>query len=174
MPFTGLLHRHWTLRRLMPFRGCDSYGPAAKARVWILWYSLHHRIRAAIVQAEDSPVPYQRNYCYIVSLVTYHRINPYVDSLIWSYPQAGNKYATFCLLFALYYHLKLKNMTYTTWCMKIMKQHFCFSYFLNSNLGKLCILELNNSTASVTWQPNLTSLNWHRAIFNKSSLISCW
>ena len=26
---TGLLHRHWTLRRLMPFRGCDSYGPRA-------------------------------------------------------------------------------------------------------------------------------------------------
>ena len=56
-----------------------------QARMWILLYSLHHRIRA-IVQTEDSHMPYQRNYCYIVSLVTYPRIHPYVDILIWSYP----------------------------------------------------------------------------------------
>ena len=55
-----------------------------QALLWILLYSLHHRIRA-IVQPEDSHMPYQRNYCYIVSLVTYPRINPYVDILIWSY-----------------------------------------------------------------------------------------
>ena len=45
-----------------------------QARVWILLISLHHRIRA-IVQTEDSHVPYQRNYCYIVSLVIYPRMN---------------------------------------------------------------------------------------------------
>ena len=56
-----------------------------QARVWILLYSLHHRIRA-IVQTEDSHMPYQMNYCYIESLVTYPWINPYVDVLIWSYP----------------------------------------------------------------------------------------
>ena len=52
-----------------------------QALVWILLYSLHHRIRT-IVQPEDSHMPYQRNYCYIVPIVTYPRINPYVDILI--------------------------------------------------------------------------------------------
>ena len=56
-----------------------------QALLWILLYSLHHRIRA-IVQPEDSHMQYQRNYCYILSLATYPRINPYVDILIWSYP----------------------------------------------------------------------------------------
>ena len=40
----------------------------------------------AIVQTEDSYMPYQWNYWYIVSLATNPRINPYVDILIWSYP----------------------------------------------------------------------------------------
>ena len=48
-----------------------------QALLWILLYSLHHRIRA-IVQPEDSHVLYQRNYCYIASLATYPRINHYV------------------------------------------------------------------------------------------------
>ena len=56
-----------------------------QALMWILLYSLHHRIRT-IVQPEDSHMPYQRNYCYIVPVVTYPRINPYVNILIWSYP----------------------------------------------------------------------------------------
>ena len=56
-----------------------------QALVWILLYSLHHRIRA-IVQPEDSHMLYQRNYCHIVSLTTYPGINPYVDILFWSYP----------------------------------------------------------------------------------------
>ena len=43
-----------------------------QARVWIHLYILHHRIRA-IVQTEDSRMPYQRNYSYIVSFVIYHR-----------------------------------------------------------------------------------------------------
>ena len=55
-----------------------------KERVWILLYSLHHIIRA-IVQTEHSHISYQRNYRYIVSLVTYPRINLY-DIIIWSYP----------------------------------------------------------------------------------------
>ena len=46
---------------------------------------LRHRIRT-IVQPEDSHMQYQRNHCYIVPVVTYPRINPYVDILIWSYP----------------------------------------------------------------------------------------
>ena len=58
---------------------------SGQARVWIFLYYLHHRI-GAIVQTEDSHMPYQRNYCYIVSLVTCARIHPYVDILIWSYP----------------------------------------------------------------------------------------
>ena len=56
-----------------------------QARVWILLYSIHHRIRA-MVQPQGSHTPFQRNYCYIVSPVTYPRINPYVDIRIWSYP----------------------------------------------------------------------------------------
>ena len=56
-----------------------------QARVWILLNSLHHTI-SAIVQTEDSHIPYQINYCYIVSLVTFLRVNHYVDILIWSYP----------------------------------------------------------------------------------------
>ena len=71
-----------------------------QALVWILLYCVHHRIRT-IVQTEDSHMPYQINYCYIVSLDTYPRINPYVEILIWSYPKAGYKYATLWLLFAL-------------------------------------------------------------------------
>ena len=56
-----------------------------QALVWILLYSLHHRIRT-IVQPQDGHMPYQRNYCYIVPVVTYPRIDTYVDILIWSYP----------------------------------------------------------------------------------------
>ena len=56
-----------------------------QALVWILFYSLHHRIRT-IVQPEDSHMPYQRKYCYIVPVVTYPRINPFVGILIWSCP----------------------------------------------------------------------------------------
>ena len=55
-----------------------------QAWVWILLYSLHHRIRA-IVQTEDSHTRHIKNCCYIVSHVTYPRINPYVDILICSY-----------------------------------------------------------------------------------------
>ena len=40
--------------------------------VWIFLCSLHSRIRD-IVQPEDSHIPYQRNYCYIVSLANYPR-----------------------------------------------------------------------------------------------------
>ena len=40
--------------------------------VWILLYSLHHRIRD-IVQPEDSHMPYQRNHYYFVPLATYPR-----------------------------------------------------------------------------------------------------
>ena len=39
-----------------------------------------------IVRTEDMHMPYQRNYYYIVSLVTNPRINPYAGTLIWSYP----------------------------------------------------------------------------------------
>ena len=70
-----------------------------------LWSSLpgewlHHRIRA-IVQSEGSHTPYQRSYCYTVSFVTCPRLDPYVDVFIWSCHWAGNKYATFCIIFAL-------------------------------------------------------------------------
>ena len=91
-----------------------------QALVWILLYSLHHRIRT-IVQTEDSHIPYQINYCYFVSLATYARINPYVDILIWWYPSAGNKYATFCLSFALIFL-----------CIIFKKYHLCHMRYENS------------------------------------------
>ena len=83
-----------------------------QAQVWILLCSLYHRIKA-IVHPEDSYMPYKRNYCNIASLVAFPRINPYVDMLIWSYPSAGNIYATFCLSFArilLYIILKISHL----------------------------------------------------------------
>ena len=102
-----------------------------QALVWIILYSLHHRIRA-IVQTEDSHMPYQINNCYIVSLVTYPIINPHIYILIWSYPWAGSKYAQFCLWFALILlYIIEKNITYAKSYFKFMKHHFCFTYFLN-------------------------------------------
>ena len=84
-----------------------------QALVWILLYSLHHKIRA-IVPPEDSHSKFQRNYCYIVSLVTYPIINPYVDILIWSYPEAGYEYAPFCLWFMQNCSWKLYNSTFAS------------------------------------------------------------
>ena len=52
-----------------------------QARMRIHLHSLHHRI-GAIIQPEDSHIPYQRKYCYVVSLAIYSRINPCVDILI--------------------------------------------------------------------------------------------
>ena len=91
-----------------------------QARIWIVLYSLHHRIRA-IVQTDDSHVPYQRNYCHIVSLVTYPMIYPNVDILIWSYPWAGYKYATFWLLFAVILLYIISKKYYS--CQMIYESH---------------------------------------------------
>ena len=98
-------------------------------REWRRLYSLCHRIRA-IVQSEYSHMPYQRNYCYIVSLVIYPRINPFVDIPIWPYLQSCNKYATFCLFFALpSWYIIFLNITYAKWFKKITKQHFALLIF---------------------------------------------
>ena len=121
-----------------------------QARVWILLYSLHHKIRL-IVQTEDSHMQYQRYYCYIVSLVTNPRINPFVDILIWSYPKAGYNHATFCLLFALLLCMILAKYNLRQIIYEIIKQHFCFTYFLNQKVIciKLSILQSNNSSVTL-------------------------
>ena len=52
-----------------------------QALVWILLYSLHRRIRTIVQQTGYSHMPYQRNHCYIVPVVTYPRLNPYIMSI---------------------------------------------------------------------------------------------
>ena len=63
--------------------------------MWILLYSLHHRIKA-IVQPDGSHTSYKRIYCYIVSLVICPRINPDSSNNVLSNP-IGVRHEVFAL-----------------------------------------------------------------------------
>ena len=64
-----------------------------------------------------------------MSLVTYPRINPYVDIIIWSYPQASNKYATFFPI--IYIYLIIYNFKKYDFCQMLYENHRAtpFLYF---------------------------------------------
>ena len=102
--------RHWdlTCHHKNSSGTCWNYGAVYQAstcpsvRVDTFCTDSNNRIKA-ILQPERNHKPYQRSFSYNVSLVTRPRINPYVDILTWSYPQAGNKDALFA------YHLHLSN-----------------------------------------------------------------
>ena len=54
-------------------------------------------------------MPYLRQYPYIESLVNSSRVNPYVDTPIWSYPDIDNKKAPFfayCSLILIVYNIR--------------------------------------------------------------------